>query len=86
MNGAENEVVLGIGAEFDVFRDATGSVPPLVQDYPGEYTHGMPFLRSDLQNRVLQQKLTPNLPSLVPVMTEELEFAMKVEMPDCAGL
>ncbi|RDH31307.1 cytochrome P450 [Aspergillus welwitschiae] len=65
-------------------RDATGSVPPLVQDYPGEYTHGMPFLRSDLQNRVLQQKLTPNLPSLVPVMVEELEFAMKMEMPECA--
>ncbi|CAK97056.1 uncharacterized protein An11g09260 [Aspergillus niger] len=65
-------------------RDATGSVPPLVQDYPGEYTHGMPFLRSDLQNRVLQQKLTPNLPSLVPVMVEELEFAMRMEMPECA--
>ncbi|GFN17292.1 hypothetical protein AtubIFM55763_004265 [Aspergillus tubingensis] len=65
-------------------RDATGSVPPLVQDYPGEYTHGMPFLRSDLQNRVLQQKLTPNLPSLVPVMIEELKFAMQMEMPKCA--
>ncbi|OJJ39637.1 hypothetical protein ASPWEDRAFT_49568 [Aspergillus wentii DTO 134E9] len=63
-------------------RDATGSVPPLVQDLPGEYTHGMPFLRSDLQNRVLQQKLTPNLPALIREMIDELDFSVRTEMPD----
>lgn len=61
-------------------KDSTGSVPPLVKDYPGEYVHGTPFLRSTLQNLVLQQKLTPNLPAMIPMMIAEMNAAVESEM------
>ncbi|KAE8423731.1 ent-kaurene oxidase [Aspergillus pseudocaelatus] len=61
-------------------KDATGSVPPLVKDYPGEWVHGTPFLRSTLQNLVLQQNLTPNLPAMIPTMVKEMNAAVESEL------
>ncbi|KAK7418724.1 hypothetical protein QQX98_003742 [Neonectria punicea] len=63
-------------------QDNTRSVEPFINDFAGEYTRGMVFLQSDLQNRVIQQKLTPKLASLTTVMKEELDLAFSLELPD----
>ena len=57
------------------------SVEPFLRDLASEYTKGDVFHESDLQNRVLQHKLTPSLNSLVPTMKDELDFAMRQEFP-----
>ena len=67
-------------------QDTTRSVEPFIHDFVGDYTQGMVFLQSDLQNRVIQQRLTPNLGSLTPVMKTELESAARKELPSCDGL
>lgn len=46
----------------------------------------MPFLESDLQNIVIQKKLTPKLALLTTVMQEELDLALSLEMPKMRGL
>lgn len=58
---------------------------PFINDFAGDYTRGMVFLQSDLQNRVIQQRLTPKLVSLTKVMKEELDYALTKEMPDMKG-
>ncbi|WKT43969.1 Cytochrome P450, E-class, group I [Fusarium oxysporum f. sp. vasinfectum] len=63
-------------------QDKTRSVEPFINDFAGQYTRGMVFLQSDLQNRVIQQRLTPKLVSLTKVMKEELDYALTKEMPD----
>lgn len=65
-------------------QDKTRSVEPFINDFAGQYTRGMVFLQSDLQNRVIQQRLTPKLVSLTKVM-EELDYALTKEMPDMKG-
>ncbi|KAF5024599.1 hypothetical protein F66182_3362 [Fusarium sp. NRRL 66182] len=64
-------------------KDNTRSIEPFIHDFAGEYTKGLVFLESDLQNRVIQQKLTPNLGSLTSVMKAELDIAFRKEIPDC---
>ncbi|KAG5978524.1 hypothetical protein E4U55_006093 [Claviceps digitariae] len=64
-----------------VSKDKTRSVEPFINDFAGTYTHGTPFLESDLQNIVIQKKLTPKLALLTKVMQEELDFALYKEMP-----
>ncbi|TXC01835.1 hypothetical protein FocTR4_00009376 [Fusarium oxysporum f. sp. cubense] len=66
-------------------QDKTRSVEPFINDFAGQYTRGMVFLQSDLQNRVIQQRLTPKLVSLTKVMKEELDYALTKEMPDIKG-
>ncbi|KAI8930431.1 hypothetical protein NX059_012382 [Plenodomus lindquistii] len=63
--------------------DKTRSVEPFIKDLCGEITNGMCFLNSDLQNRVVQQRLTPILGTLAPVMKTELDYALLKEMPGC---
>ncbi|GFP59001.1 hypothetical protein ACSS6W_011088 [Trichoderma asperelloides] len=64
-------------------KDSVRSVEPFLLDLAGDYfKQGQAFLESDLQNRVLHQKLTPNIESLTPIMKSELEFALKQELPD----
>ncbi|KAG5962100.1 hypothetical protein E4U56_003488 [Claviceps arundinis] len=62
-------------------KDKTRSVEPFIDDFAGKYTHGMPFLQSDLQNIVIQKKLTPRLAELTRVMQEEFDLALSLEMP-----
>ncbi|KPM42339.1 Ent-kaurene oxidase [Neonectria ditissima] len=64
-------------------KDETRSVEPFIHDFVGDYTRGLVFLQSDLQNRVIQQKLTPYLSSLTAVMKTELDLALKLEVPSC---
>lgn len=66
--------------------DSTRSVEPFINDFAGSYTKGLVFLESDLQNRVIQQKLTPNLGSLTSVMKAELDIAFQREIPSCHGM
>ncbi|TVY66133.1 Ent-kaurene oxidase [Fusarium oxysporum f. sp. cubense] len=66
-------------------QDKTRSVEPFINDFAGQYTRGMVFLQSDLQNRVIQQRLTPKLVSLTKVMKEELDYALTKEMPHMKG-
>ncbi|KAF5983390.1 ent-kaurene oxidase [Fusarium bulbicola] len=63
-------------------QDKTRSVEPFINDLAGHYTRGMVFLESDLQNRVIQQRLTPKLVALTKVMKEELDYSLMKEMPD----
>ncbi|KAG6265049.1 hypothetical protein E4U48_006085 [Claviceps purpurea] len=62
-------------------KDKTRSVEPFINDFAGKYTHGMTFLQSDLQNIVIQKKLTPRLAQLTIAMQEELDLALSLEMP-----
>ncbi|KIL86299.1 ent-kaurene oxidase [Fusarium avenaceum] len=63
-------------------QDKVRSVEPFIHDFAGEYTRGMVFLESDLQNRVIQQRLTPKLASLTTTMGDELAFALSNDMPE----
>ncbi|KAI1874888.1 uncharacterized protein JN550_002317 [Neoarthrinium moseri] len=65
--------------------DNIRSVEPFINDFAGEYTRGLVFLQSDLQNRVIQQKLTPTLSSLTSMMKEELDLAIEREIPEPEG-
>jgi ent-kaurene oxidase len=67
-------------------QDNTRSVEPFINDFAGEYTRGMPFLNSDLQNRVIQQCLTPKLKSLAKGMKEELDYSLLKDMPDAKSM
>ncbi|KAH7310674.1 cytochrome P450 monooxygenase [Stachybotrys elegans] len=49
----------------------------------GPYTTMDAIKESTLHIRVIQQKLTPNLASHIPVMEEELKFALEAELPKC---
>lgn len=66
-------------------RDKTRSVEPFLHDFTGDYTQGIVFLQSDLQNRVIQQRLNPSLGSLTSVMKTELDLAFQKEVPSCEG-
>lgn len=52
----------------------------------GKYSSTLILLESDLHSRILQQKLTPNLASFIPVIKTELDFALSVEVPACQGM
>lgn len=62
-------------------RDTGRSIEPFIHDFAGELVGGIPFLESDLQTRVVQQKLTPNLKRIMPIMEDELDFALTAELP-----
>ncbi|KAM4055523.1 cytochrome p450 [Hirsutella rhossiliensis] len=64
-------------------QDKVRSVEPFIHDFIGDYTRGTVFLESDLQNRVIQQRLTPNLGLLTSIMKTELDLALKKEIPEC---
>jgi ent-kaurene oxidase len=62
-------------------KDVNRSIEPFTKDFAGEYVEGMVFLESDLQNRVVQQRLTPSLGALTSVMKNELDSAIQIEIP-----
>ncbi|CZT16379.1 related to gibberellin cluster-kaurenoxidase (diterpencyclase) [Ramularia collo-cygni] len=62
-------------------KDSARSVEIFLHDFVGSYTGGKVFAESDLQNRVLMQKVTPNLGALIPAIKDELEYAIKMELP-----
>ncbi|KAF1921228.1 Ent-kaurene oxidase [Ampelomyces quisqualis] len=66
-----------------ITHDKESSVEPFMHDFAGELTSGMAFLNSDLQNRVLQQKLVPALGLITRIMKTELDSAILKEMPAC---
>lgn len=43
------------------------------------------IMKSDLHFRMIQHKLTPNLVSTIPMVKNELDDALRVEIPDCKG-
>ncbi|EMD58269.1 hypothetical protein GGP41_008362 [Bipolaris sorokiniana] len=66
-------------------NDAVRSVKPFLDDFTGDWTEGNIFGTSDVQTRVLQTKLTPNLSTLVPIVRDELQYALQKELPSCDG-
>ncbi|KAF4546942.1 Cytochrome P450-like protein 91 [Elsinoe fawcettii] len=64
-------------------RDTGRSIEPFIHDFAGELLGGLNFLESDLQTRVVQQKLTPNLKIIVPVMEDEMHYALASELDSC---
>lgn len=68
-------------------KDGVRSVEPFLIDLAGHSSNqGKVFLESDLQNRVINQKLTPKLPHLIPVMKSHLGIALRKELPDFEAL
>lgn len=51
----------------------------------GRYTGTTILTESDLHRRVVQEKLNPRLGTTIPAMKDELDFAIRSEMPDCEG-
>ena len=51
----------------------------------GRHTNMNIILRNNLHFRTLQLKLTPNLNILTDPMKDELNYAIKKELPDCQG-
>lgn len=66
-------------------KDSIRSVEAFLHDFVGSYTGGKVFATSDLQNRVLMQKVTPNLGTFIPAIKDELEHAFKMELPEAGG-
>ncbi|KAI0389232.1 cytochrome P450 monooxygenase [Xylariaceae sp. FL0594] len=54
-----------------------------IKNLLGRYSTTLILLESDLHTQVLQQKLTPNLSNTIPVVKDELDFALEVEVPKC---
>ncbi|RMZ72788.1 ent-kaurene oxidase [Pyrenophora seminiperda CCB06] len=57
------------------------SVEPFLHDFVGSYTGGKIICDSDVQNRVLMQRVTPHLEAFVPEIKDELDFALQKELP-----
>ena len=56
-----------------------------IQNLVGEYS-GVDISRtSDLHNRALLRELTPNIGLFIPWIKDELDFAIKTEMPQTDG-
>ena len=56
-----------------------------VHNLMGGHTNMNIILRNNLHFRTLQLKLTPNLSFLIGPMREELDYAIKRELPDSEG-
>ncbi|KAI0008536.1 cytochrome P450 monooxygenase [Xylariaceae sp. FL0662B] len=59
------------------------SMDAQIKNLAGRYSTADILLEGDLHTRIIQQKLTPALSSLIPVMKSELDFALGAEFPDC---
>ena len=56
-----------------------------IQNLVGEYS-GVDIARtSDLHNRALLRELTPNIGLFIPWIKDELDFAIRTEMPQTEG-
>jgi cytochrome P450 len=64
-------------------NDAVRSVQPFLNDFAGDWVKGTIFGESDVPTRVLQTKLSPNLSALVPILHDELQYALKKELATC---
>ncbi|SMQ45737.1 unnamed protein product [Zymoseptoria tritici ST99CH_1A5] len=62
-------------------KEKARSVEPFLHDFVGAYTGGKVFAESDLQNRILMQKVTPNLGAFIPIIEDELQYALDMELP-----
>lgn len=58
----------------------------MAQNLVSKYSESHLLLESDLHTRVLQKKITPNLPSFVPAMKAELDYAASRVIPECKGM
>ncbi|KAI1500520.1 cytochrome P450 monooxygenase [Biscogniauxia marginata] len=54
-----------------------------IKNLLGRFSTTTIMLESDLPIRVLQQKLTPSLNSTIPLLGDELDYALGVEVPHC---
>jgi hypothetical protein len=59
--------------------------PTLAHAYnlSGSSTNMNIILKNNLHFRALQEKLTPNLNKLTGPMIDELDYAVKLELPEC---
>lgn len=65
--------------------DEVNGLEAHIKNLFGPYSTTDMMLDGDLPTRVIQQKLTPGLLSVVPIMKDEIEHALRVEVPDCYG-
>ncbi|KAI1273002.1 cytochrome P450 [Xylaria sp. FL0933] len=66
---------------------STSQMPTLIfiKDMHGKYTGMNILLGTHLSFNVVRNKLTPKLGSIIPLLAEELEYALSVEIPPCRG-
>ncbi|KAJ8125945.1 hypothetical protein O1611_g7693 [Lasiodiplodia mahajangana] len=57
-----------------------------IKNLLGRYSTTEIMLESDLPRRVLQQKLTPNLASIIPIVKDELDFSLGAELERGANM
>ncbi|KAF4628186.1 hypothetical protein G7Y89_g9967 [Cudoniella acicularis] len=62
------------------------SIQALIANLVGKYSASDLLLESNLHTRVLQTKITPNLPNFVSAMKEELDYAASIAVPECSVL
>ncbi|KAK2594044.1 hypothetical protein QQS21_008263 [Conoideocrella luteorostrata] len=55
------------------------------KNFMAEYTTINHISRSNLHAHVVLHKLTPKLGDILPIMKDELDFALREELPDCEG-
>ena len=72
-------------SRFD-FRLQTFLLTGEMQNFEGVYSATSILTESNLHSRVLQTKLTPKLGPLVPIILNELEYAMTQELSDFDGV
>lgn len=56
------------------------------QNFQGVYSATSVLTESNLHSRVLRTRLTPKLGYLVPMICDELDYAMTQELPDINGV
>ncbi|KAF4635644.1 hypothetical protein G7Y89_g2444 [Cudoniella acicularis] len=65
--------------------DVLHPIEALSQDVMGDYTGMNILVGSHLSFNVIRNKLTPNLGDMIPIMEDEMRYAMTQEMPPCRG-
>ncbi|KAI0530102.1 cytochrome P450 [Xylaria digitata] len=72
---------------LDRFRNApeeeVNGLEAHIKNLFGPYSTTDMMLDSDLPTRVIQQKLTPSLTSVVSTMKDEIDHALEIEVPNC---
>lgn len=86
----DGEILVIANKHVDQIRnlpdDHVSAIRAHIKNLLGRITTTDIMLESDLPSRVLQRKLTPSLGSTIPILKEELDYALGVEMPPCQGM
>lgn len=66
-------------------EDRISAIEAHIMNLLGHWSTTHLMLEGDLHTRTLQQRLTPALGLLMPVIKTELDYSLKAEIPECEG-